>query len=341
MGRKTKQNRICSPELIAQINPKNIRLMNDFLDYLRSVGKAESTVKAYNSDLYIFFVWVLQNADNKYFPQISKRDIVAYQNWLLRNNGNSPARVRRLKATLSSLSNYIEAILDDELPEFRSIVRKIENPINEPTREKTVLTDEQADTLLNRLVEKGQYEKACCFALARYSGRRKSELIRFKVSYFDDENIIYGSLYKTPEKIKTKGRGVNGKMLTCYVLSKPFKPYLDLWMQKRQELGIDSEWLFPDKEDPTQPLPISTLNSWAETFSNILEIPFYWHSLRHFFTTSLAKANLPYSVIQSIIGWESADMVRTYVDLDKDEEIGKFFADGEIVGQKQAGLSDL
>ena len=53
---------------------------------------------------------------NKYFPEISKRDIISYQNWLLRNNENSPARVRRLKSTLSSLSNYIEAILDDELP---------------------------------------------------------------------------------------------------------------------------------------------------------------------------------------------------------------------------------
>ena len=130
-------------------------------------------------------------------------------------------------------------------------------------------------------------------------------------------------------------------MLTCYVLSKPFKPYLDLWMQKRQELGIESEWLFPDKGDPTQPLPISTLNSWAETFSNILGIPIYWHSLRHFFTTSLAKANLPDSVIKTIIGWESLEMVGIYKDIDDEEEIGKYFADGEIVGQKQAGLSDL
>ena len=259
----------------------------------------------------------------------------------MRDNENSPARVRRLKATLSSLSNYIEAILDDELPGFRSIVRKIENPINEPTREKTVLTDEQADTLLEYLVGRKQYEKACCFALARYSGRRKSELPRFKVSYFDDENIIYGSLYKTPEKIKTKGRGVNGKMLTCYVLSKPFKPYFDLWMQKRAELGIDSEWLFPDKDDPTQPIPISTLNSWTETFSNILDIPVYWHSLRHFFTTSLAKANLPDSVIKTIIGWESLEMVEIYKDIDDEEEIGKYFQDGEIVGQKQTSLSDL
>lgn len=53
MGRKTRQNKITSPELIAQINPKNIRLMNDFLEYLRSIGKADSTVNAYTSDLSI------------------------------------------------------------------------------------------------------------------------------------------------------------------------------------------------------------------------------------------------------------------------------------------------
>lgn len=341
MGRKTKQNKITSPELIAQINPKNIRLMNDFLDYLRSVGKAESTVKAYTSDLHIFFVWVLQNADNKYFPEISKRDIVAYQNWLMRNNENSPARVRRLKATLSSLSNYIEAILDDELPNFRSIVRKIENPINEPTREKTVLTDEQAQMILDNLVSMGRYEQACFFALAMYSGRRKSELLLFKVSYFDDENIIYGSLYKTPEKIRTKGRGVNGKMLTCYVLAKPFKPYFDLWMKQRKECGIESEWLFPDKEDLTQHIPVSTANSWAETYSKISGLDIYLHSLRHYFASYLSRANLPDSVIQSIVGWDSADMVRVYVDIDQDEEIGKYFSDGEIIGQKQTGLSDL
>lgn len=341
MGRKTKQNKITSPELIAQINPKNIRLMKDFLDYLRSVGKAETTIKAYTSDLYIFFVWALQNADNKYFPEVSKRDIVAYQNYLMQDNENSPARVRRLKSTLSSLSNYIEAIMDDELPDFRPIVRKIENPVNEAVREKTVLTDEQADDLLSNLVEHKKFDKACCFALARYSGRRKSELTRFKVDYFNDENIIFGSLYRTPEKVRTKGHGKNGKMLTCYVLSKPFKPYLDLWLEERKRQGIESEWLFPDKDDPTQPLPVSTLNSWAETFSDILGVSFYWHAMRHFFTTALSKANLPDSVIKKVIGWESLEMVEIYKDIDAEEEFGKFFKDGEIVGAEKASLSDL
>ena len=82
------------------------------------------------------------------------------------------------------MSNFVEAILDDEYPGFRPIIRKIESPVNQPVREKTVLTDEQCDTLLQTLVDKGQYEKACFVALALFSGRRKAELLRFKVSYF-------------------------------------------------------------------------------------------------------------------------------------------------------------
>lgn len=341
IGRQTKQNRITSPELLAQVNPKNIRLTKDFLDYLRSVGKAESTIRAYANDLDIFFVWALQNADNKYFPEISKRDIVAYQNWLLRNNNNSPARVRRLKATLSSLSNYIGNILDDEIPNFKPVVKMIENPVNEPAREKTVLTDEQVRMILDKLVDMGRYEQACFFALAIYSGRRKAELLLFKVAYFDDENIIYGSLYKTPEKIKTKGRGVNGKMLTCYVLAKPFKPYFDLWMAQRKERGIDSEWLFPARDDPAQHIPISTANSWAEMYSKISGLNIYTHCLRHAFTTNLSKAGLPDSVIQEILGWSDISMVQVYKDINGEEEIGKYFVNGEIVGQKQIGLGDM
>ena len=239
------------------------------------------------------------------------------------------------------ISNFIENILDDEYPNFRSVVRKIENPVNEPVREKTILTKEQVQSCLDYLVEHKKYEQACFLALAAYSGRRKAELARFKVSYFDDENIIYGSLYKTPEKIKTKGRGRNGKQLICYVLYKPFKPYLDLWLADRQKRGIESEWLFTDVHDRTQPITISRMNSFARTYSKIMDTDVYLHSLRHFMTSELARANIPDSVIQSLIGWDSADMVNVYKDIDADEEFGKYFKDGEVIGQKQSSLSDL
>jgi integrase len=336
-------NSITSPELLAQVNPKNTELKNEFLSYLKAINRSDGTIYQYNSDLDIFFCWVLQNAGNKEFPKITKRDIIAYQGWLINENENSPARVRRMKSTISSLSNFCENILSDEEEEyasFRSIVRKIENPPMQAVREKTVWEDEEIEDLLRQLTEKNQHEKACVLALGMYSGRRKAELCRFRVSDFDEDKLVCdGALYKS-DPIKTKGRG-DGKMIPCYTLAKKFQPYLDRWMAERKAKGIDSEWLFVDPANPTEQLTISTLNSWANTFSRMSGKDFYWHSLRHAFTTNLAKAGIPDGVIQSIVNWESADMVRLYKDIDADEEIGMYFRDGEIKAPERKWLNDL
>lgn len=136
MPRKTKQNEITSPELLNQVNPDNVRLKQDFIAYLQSVQRSPKTIAGYSNDIDIFWVWNLQNNGNKFFPKISKRDYAAYQHWLINENGNSPARVRRLKSAISSLSNYVENILDDEdeFKDFRSTVRKIENPAMQQVR---------------------------------------------------------------------------------------------------------------------------------------------------------------------------------------------------------------
>ena len=208
MGRSTVYNNITTPELIEQILEENKELYKDFLAYLSSVDRSVKTIKSYESDLEIFFVWNLQYNKNKDFIDITKREFAKFQNHALNTWDWSPNRIRRVKSTLSSLSNYIENILDEEpkYKGYRSIIKKIENPVKETVREKTVLTDEQVGSLLDTLIEQKQYQQACIVALAAMSGARKSELLRFKVDFFSDENIVFDSLYKTP-KISTKGRG--------------------------------------------------------------------------------------------------------------------------------------
>lgn len=340
MGRKTIQNKITSPELLALVNQENIQLMNDFLSYLRSIQRSEGTIAGYKNDIEIFFVYLLQFCGNKHFTDVTKREIVGYQNWLLTKNQNSPARVRRMKSAISSMSNYIENILDDEFNGYRPIVRKIEDPINRTVREKTIWTDEELDALLDYLVSKKQYKKACAVALGMCSGRRKSELVRFKVSYFDDSNIRWGSVYKTPEKILTKGRA-GGTYLTCYILKNKFKPYFDMWMAEREKLGITSEWLLPDEQDQTKQMNPMTLTSWSDGFTKITGKIFYWHSLRHYHCTHLAKQGLPDSVIQKIIGWKDVSLVGVYKDIDDEDEFEKYFSDDGILAQQPASLSDL
>lgn len=335
MARKTQINHGLTANA-ANINPANIQLKHDFLDYLKSIKRSPGTIKGYDNDLDIFFCWVIDNAGNKDFVNITKRELVRFQNWLCDDNANSPARVRRIKAAISSLSNYIEAILDteDEFKDFRSIVRKIESPALQAVREKTVLTDEQVDKLLMSLTDDGKYEKACAVALAMFSGRRKAELPRFRMSDFEDDKIVCdGALYKS-SPIQTKGRS-GGKFIPCYTLVKDFKPYLEAWIKQREELGIESEWLLPDPSNVSEPLSITILNSWAKTFSRILDEDFYWHCCRHRYTTYLVRAGIPDGVIAEIVGWTSTDLVKVYTDIDADEQIGAFFKNGEIHVEKK------
>lgn len=340
MSRKTQQNDITSQELLAQVNPQNKELLSDFLSYLKSVQRSEMTIRGYENDIQIAWVWGLKNNGNKPFVEWTKRNIISYQNWLLDKNKNSPARIRRLKAALSSLSNYIESVLDDEFPNFRNIINKVESPVNRPVREKTVWEDEALEKLLTTLMEQEEYEKACMLALAIYSGRRKAELCRFRVSDFNDANLVCdGALYKSAP-IKTKGRG-GGKYINCYTLAKKFKPYFDAWMSAREQLGIQSEWLFPSPSDMSEQIGVGTLNSWANTFSRMTGRDFYFHSLRHAFTTSLVRAGIPDNVITQIVGWESADMCKVYTDIDADEQIGMYFKNGDISTPEKRSIADV
>lgn len=343
--RTTVYNKITSEEKFSKVNPDNIQLGKDFLEYLSSVGRAKSTIEAYRHDLKSFFCWNLTNNGNKYFVYLTKRDIIKFQNYAMNDYGWSPKRIRRMKATLSSLSNYIENILDDEYENYRPIINKIESPKDVAIRAKSVFSKEQLDDILQTLVEDGNIAQACMLSLAMNCGRRKSELVRMKVSYFTEDCLVCeGALYKSPEKVVTKGSGVNGKLLDVYTIAKPFKYYLDMWMYYRKEHNITSEWLIPRKiggEYVDEQTTIHTMDSWANKISSICGIPFYWHSMRHYFTTSLAEANIPDSVIQEIVGWESADMCRIYNDMDATSKLSKYFGKDGIKQVEQKSLSDL
>lgn len=343
-GRKTVYNKVSSPEKLEKANPGNIQLGNDFLEYLSSIDRSRSTIEAYRNDLNIFWCWNFDNNNNKFFVDLTKREIAKYQNYCLNTLGWSPARMRRVKSVLSSMSNFIENMLDDEFEGYRPIVRRIENPASHAVREKTILTGQQLQDLLDNLVGKGQYDKACMLSLAMNNGRRKSELPRMKVSYFTEDNVIYGSLYRSPETVTTKGRGSRGKQLTVYTLKNGFEKYLNLWLKYRECNNITSEWLIPYKKNGIytgMQVPVTTMDSWADTFTKFLGVPFYWHSLRHYFTTACSRSGLPDDVIKNLIGWESNDMVAIYKDINPDEQFSQYFGENGIKEVKRKSLPDL
>lgn len=345
-GRTTVYNDLTSDEKLSKVNPDNLMLHDDFIAYLRAVDKSPETIYQYDRNLKVFWCWNMEKNRNKFFVDVTIRELTRFQGTAISEWKWGSARLRTVKASLSSLSNYIENQMYDEYPNFRSIVNKIENPANTPTREKTVFKDKQLTELLRTLIKEKEYMQACMLSLAMNNGRRKTELTLFKASYFHSCNLICdGAMYKTPEKIRTKGSGSKGKPLIVYTLAKDFKPYLDMWLEQRKELGIETDWLFPKYENGEwldEPINISTLNSWAVKFSKLMDgTPFYWHSMRHFFTTKLAESNIPDGVIQDLIGWSNSEMIKLYNDNTGESQFEKYFGADGIKHVESGSLNDL
>lgn len=343
-GRKTVYNNIVTDEDWEKVCDHNVDLLQEFIQYNKSIDRSPQTVKQYFYQLKIFFVWNLKYNKNKPFYEVKKRDFVRYFGWVSEDLQASPNRIASLRAVLSSLSNYIERFMDEEedYENFRNIVKIIESPAKVAVREKSVFTETDINEMLDKLVEDKRYQIACCLALAVASGSRKSELTRFKCNYFTDDNIILGCMYQTPEEIKTKGRGKMGKPLLKYTFVKQFKPYFDLWMEERNRLGIDSEWLFVRKVKGEWVQAVDeTLSSWAETINRYTDKDFYFHANRHLWTTNLKRAGIPSDVIKELQGWESEEMVSIYSDLDVSETLKKYFDENGIKEVAQANLTDL
>lgn len=341
MARTTVYNHITTEEKIAEINEKNTWLMNEFLEYLASVDRSPKTLNAYRNDLHIFFVWNIDFNNNKDFIKLTKREIAKFQNYAINEWKWSPKRVRRVKSALSSMSNFIENILDDEdeFKDFRSIIKKIESPANEPVREKTVFSDKQVEFLMNTLVERKEYEKACAIAICAYSGMRKAELLQMKMEYFNENHLEFGCLYKT-DKIRAKGRGQLGKQINKYVMKKVDK-YINLWKAERERLGINSEWVFVKKYKDGC-VKRESVDNWTDEFSEIVGEDFYFHSLRHYVCSSLSANNLPAEVIREFFSWDSAEMIKIYNDNSAIDDFDKYFSiDGINKQEENKGFSDI
>lgn len=283
----------------------------------KSRDLSPKSIEVYRSNLNIFFVWNLQHNNNKHFTEIKKLEFSDFFNYAAEEMDMGSARLNNMRSTLSSLSIFIEKFYDEEYPNFRNVILSIiDSAPKEQRREKTVLTDEQVEKLLEHL-SKTDSQQACWLALAICSGARFSELLNFEVDLIDKNKTAFGDLFlETTRPIRTKGRGKGGKMLHKYILRDKFLPFFDDWTEKRaiilKENGIENNSLFIQSNG--KPVTTSTVQNWTKGFEKYLGVNVYTHSFRHFFVTLLSRKNIPYHLIQYIVGWSNADMVAVYDD---------------------------
>lgn len=319
-GRKTFRKKITSPELTAKINPKNIQLMERFLKNF-ATKRSPNSVVSYRSNLIMFFTYVLLECDNKFFIDIKKRDLMDFFDYCVMELHHSPNRYAQMHSCLSSFSSWVETFYDEDYPLFRNLLPKIEKPVKENVREKTVLQKEDIDKLFEYFDENDMTQDACLLALAISCGARISELSSFTTDLIDEDNVVFDGLFlETTKKIKTKGRGVNGKMLTKYILKDMFLPYYKKWLEVRKEImkenNKDHDFIFVTKEG--NPANADRLRDWMSKWSDVVGQPCYPHNFRHYHISFLKKLELEDDFIVYLTGWSEStghSMVAVYNDL--------------------------
>ena len=318
MPRTTYKKIITSDELTSQINPKNLKLMERFLRE-KDTRSSDGTIKGYESDLTIFFTWVLQNCDNKFFVDIKKIEFAEFFSYTVKILQWNSARFARMRSCLSSLSNFIERFFDDEYPTFRNVILKaVESMPKTASREKTILSKEQIDGLFNYLENDiKDYQVSCWLALAISSGARFSEILRFTTDIIDLEHTAFEGLFlETLRPIQTKGRGKHGKILYKYIIKDIFEERYKKWLEIREEILKENNKFHNSifiKSDGN-PATGVTVRTWVKKIEGFLNLPWYPHAARHYATSYLSSLGLPYNLIRELFGWESTTMCEIYDD---------------------------
>lgn len=326
-GRKTFRKVITSDSLIAQINPENQKLVDRFLKNF-ATKRSPKSVAVYRSNLNIFFCWCVENLDNKAFKDLKKMNFLDFSDYVLTELKWSPARFANMISCLSSFSDWIETYMDDVegYEDFRNIVKKVEKPVKEAVREKTVLQEEDVDKLFAVLGENERIQEQCLLALAISCGARVSELARFTTDLIDEESTVFDGLFlKTTNKIVTKGRGTGGKLIYKYILKDIFLPYYKKWLSIREQImkenGQDHNYLFITKDG--SPANADRLRDWIGNWSDIVGQPMFPHALRHYNVSMYKRLNLDDNLIVYLTGWAEGtghSMIAIYNDNDIADE---------------------
>lgn len=217
----------------------------EFVDeYLAAQNHSPATRKQYTSGLRYFGYFIYKSLNNKPLYKLTKRDMLRYISHL-KDRGLSSSAINFKKACVSSLMNYIENFIADEIEEyksFRNLTRGLPAIPKNIVYDKEKVTYEEYKEMMKALKSDENYLGMAWLATAFNVGARRSEIIQFKVSDVK-KPFPEDSTYILSSKIRLKGAGEQGKVEE-YMINKEAYDYMNLWIDKR---GYESEYIFTTK----------------------------------------------------------------------------------------------
>lgn len=333
MPRKTYRKIIVTEETLAKVNKENLHIVERYLKNF-DTKRSDKSVVVKRSDFNIFLCWNCLYNENKIIPDIKKYELMDFFDFGVNELGWGTSRFNSMHSSLNTLFSFIENFMDEKYPNFRNNMSKIEKPVKQMAREKTVLTEAQVNSLIRHLKNDcPNYQQLICLLLFVSSGVRLSECLRITTDLIDENNLAFGDNFlKTTKKIKTKGFGKNGEPKYKYFLKDLFLEDYKVWLKQREQIleekGKEHNYIL--LKNNGDPATIDVVNHWVRQWEKYLtedeetnpkheQINLYCHAFRHFLATQMARKGISQDLVVAIYGWKSGDMFNIYNDCSEDE----------------------
>jgi len=289
------------------INPSNIKLMYEYLDFKISCGVGDSTIKNIQRDLETLFIWNMDFNGNGSFITITDKKFQKFLLYCSSVLDYSTEAVNRITSNVKGLNKFVLTVMDDKFKNYSTVLGDVEAPVASLIKNKFVITEKKVDVVLDKLVDMGKYQASCILALCAFSGIAKSDINKFKWEWFKNKNIMNNvPLYRMPEPLSgnkyiSQVNDVYKNKPIKYVLL-DFKKYYDLWMTKRIEKGINKcEYLFVDNED--KQLSSDYIEYYLMIISELFGQTIYFQELRPQLCTRLHRVGVTSELIKDFYGW--------------------------------------
>lgn len=270
------------------INSETKKLMQKYMIDMSLRELSPKTIYQYQKDLEQWFVYILDNQENKCVTELSDDDITEFF-YFCKMQGNNTERMKRRMAAVSAFYKFLrkKKLIIENPMEFMDRPKK-----GQPVNVQTFLTKEQVELLKAKLIEYGnlQIRTYILFSLSTMARVNAVSSIRWEQIDFD-ERVVHDVLEK------------EGKIVDLFFSEEVKGLLLDL-KTDRETKGInDNGWVFySNKTTPNQPISTGTLNDWCKIVGELIGVPtLHPHDLRHSAANLLKKAGMPLEDVATLL----------------------------------------
>ena len=232
-------------------------MLNQFSDYLRTLGKSTNTAFAYCRDVGLYLKWC-QTTFGQQPAQLYRANVLEYISFMRNVKGYNPRTVNRHLSALRNLNEWlVESGQQAEAAVLPRDFMKIQLQYASPC----TITKKDVEVFRQKLLESGSKRDYAIITLYAYSAIRRSECVNLELDQVD----------LTAREIRIISKG--DKQRLVYLNDKIVHALREYLKERRS----DSPYLFVSRQSGK--LTPSRINQIFNKYSDVITPK----SLRHFF----------------------------------------------------------